>query len=344
MPTTPGLRQLCLLSALIFVSGCSNKPAFSTPGSNGVLLLPHAVLESREINLGHIATSVNKELEASIRILNQGNSILKLGKISTSCGCTVVKPPNGSIAPGGSESVAIKVKSGVEPGPRQSIVTITTNDPAMPGIELPIRWFIDMPAMFDPTRLDFGKLRPAQRSTRRVALTLKGDLRSASIRAVSDNPKVHCSLSSLDPSSETRIMEIELETDSSFGQRHAGIRLLGDDKDLQAVLPIHWNVEPPFSATPAALFTSRATADEVIERQVVLTSEKDDEFLVENVTSDKKECVKRLSIEKSAPMRHTITIRLQAPAVRGVHRFLFSIAVKSDDFCRVEVPWSIVVP
>ena len=88
---------------------------------------PSVRFETKTFDFGEIAqkTSVSHEFQFT----NTGKNNLILGKISSSCGCTVVSPKEKVIPPGQSSSIKATFSSGTRRGKQNKTITIITNDP-----------------------------------------------------------------------------------------------------------------------------------------------------------------------------------------------------------------------
>jgi hypothetical protein len=96
-------------------------------------------------------------------VLTGGFTLRNLGgqsmdfRLSAGCGCTELNPLAGSIAPGDNQHVKIVVRLPSEYGSERSFqLTIRTNDPDHPEVQVPVRAYC--PALFKtiPANLDFG--------------------------------------------------------------------------------------------------------------------------------------------------------------------------------------------
>lgn len=84
-------------------------------------------LESQEIDLGEMYNG--EVVKARIALKSAGKSPLKIVRISTSCGCTTVKQPQGDILPGKTDFLEVEFNSSGFRGKAMKYVYIETNDP-----------------------------------------------------------------------------------------------------------------------------------------------------------------------------------------------------------------------
>lgn len=108
---------------------------------------------------------------ATFEFRNTGNAPLKITSVTSTCGCTepliegVTMPSHkgGPITgaeyqPGEGAKITIKFDPLGKSGDNTQTVTITTNDPARPKIEMPVKAFVQPVVSLDPVALSVGQL------------------------------------------------------------------------------------------------------------------------------------------------------------------------------------------
>ncbi len=103
-------------------------------------------------------------------IRNVGHAPLTIGKVITSCGCTAAKPSKSVLAPGEIATIAAEVDTRFDHGHSLSVVTLATNDPQNPQVELKIEGVIKAQVTAQPEDLDFGKVHHGTAASRDVVL------------------------------------------------------------------------------------------------------------------------------------------------------------------------------
>ncbi|MEX1140500.1 MAG: DUF1573 domain-containing protein [Bacteroidota bacterium] len=93
---------------------------------NGAFSQAKLVLDSKEIDLGEIYNG--EVVKARIGLKSAGKSPLKIVRISTSCGCTTVKQPQGDIPPGKADVLEVEFNSSGFRGKTVKYVYIESND------------------------------------------------------------------------------------------------------------------------------------------------------------------------------------------------------------------------
>ncbi|MBN2433534.1 MAG: DUF1573 domain-containing protein, partial [Acidobacteria bacterium] len=75
---------------------------------------PRAVFEKTDHDFGEIAPE--KEYVYRFVFRNAGGSLLQIGEIRTTCGCTVVEPASKTLPPGESSSLEVRYRTSRQPG------------------------------------------------------------------------------------------------------------------------------------------------------------------------------------------------------------------------------------
>lgn len=91
---------------------------------------PKMRIAERSIDLGDLEQ--NQEVPFSFLITNEGNSDLRIRKVSTSCGCTVTQANADRIPPGGSLTLEGTFETESRTGIQHMVITLITNDPDQP--------------------------------------------------------------------------------------------------------------------------------------------------------------------------------------------------------------------
>lgn len=98
------------------------------------------VLPVQKIDFGKQPKS--KSLTKSIVIKNTGKADLNIESVQPSCGCTTVDAPPKVVAPGKSAAIKLKIDTGQSPGSHTKSVTIKTNDPVQPVVQVELTFTV----------------------------------------------------------------------------------------------------------------------------------------------------------------------------------------------------------
>jgi hypothetical protein len=138
----------------------------ATPSISGTV--PKAEIAQPVYNFGTALSG--PPIKHIFTVRNVGKAPLKLVKVVTSCGCTAAKPSKEVLAPGEIATIATTVDTRLEHGHSLSVVTLATNDPSKPEIELKIEGDIKPQVTAQPADVNFGNVHHGTAVTREVML------------------------------------------------------------------------------------------------------------------------------------------------------------------------------
>lgn len=104
-------------------------------------------------------------------IKNVGNGPLDIRNVASSCGCTAAKPSKTILAPGEVSTIAASVDTHFERGHSLSVITLATNDPANPSLQLKIEGVIKPQVEAQPMDVDFGSVHHGSAAVRDVVIS-----------------------------------------------------------------------------------------------------------------------------------------------------------------------------
>jgi hypothetical protein len=110
-------------------------------------------------------------LDHVFMIKNVGNAPLEIRNVSASCGCTAAKPSKNILAPGEVATISASIDTRFEQGHNLSVVTLTTNDPANPALQLKIEGVIKPQVAAQPMDIDFGNVNHGGAPVREVIVS-----------------------------------------------------------------------------------------------------------------------------------------------------------------------------
>ena len=98
---------------------------------------PQITFESETIDYGEVAQ--NSDGSRVFKFTNTGDAPLVIKNAKSSCGCTVPKKPEGSIAPGKSGEIIVRYDTKNRVGQFRKTITLTTNIESEPMVALKIK-------------------------------------------------------------------------------------------------------------------------------------------------------------------------------------------------------------
>lgn len=122
----------------------TQEPTAESDHQEGLHAEPHAVVEEIEYDFGRIRPA-DGAVSTVFAIRNDGEGVLTLGTITTSCACTSAEASSMTIQPGGEATISVTFDPNVHEEPKDRFsrtVYIPTNDHDMPEIELTV--FVDI--------------------------------------------------------------------------------------------------------------------------------------------------------------------------------------------------------
>jgi hypothetical protein len=132
----------------------------------------------------------NEEVTHLFTFRNVGNSVLKIEKVKSSCGCTAALPEKKELPPGGETTVKVTFRSGTMRDRVVKHVYVDSNDPVEPRVTLTIEGVVKVEVDLSPKGLYVSDLSVGETTERAVELT-PVEVKSFKILSVtSDNPAV----------------------------------------------------------------------------------------------------------------------------------------------------------
>ncbi|MCA9278722.1 MAG: DUF1573 domain-containing protein [Phycisphaeraceae bacterium] len=163
----PLVLGVCCATTLLLTPHAAIAQSDETPAPTP---LPHIEFESETgFDFGRILDTEHQS--ASFVFKNNGTAPLRILSVTSTCGCTEPEidgitmpskkgsPIDGAIyQPGEGSTIRIKFNPLGKSGDNTQTVTIMTNDPSRPKIELPVKAFVQPVVSLDPVALSVGQL------------------------------------------------------------------------------------------------------------------------------------------------------------------------------------------
>ncbi|MGB2807299.1 MAG: DUF1573 domain-containing protein [Sedimentisphaerales bacterium] len=125
-------NQLIILSAFVL----SLSIGLRQSASAAEILLPRISFEKTVCDLGDVGQGTKNTCE--FKFINTGRGLLKIGKISRTCGCTVFHLDKKEYTPNKTGTIKVIYTAGKSTGHIQKSIYVPTNDKANPKIKLTI--------------------------------------------------------------------------------------------------------------------------------------------------------------------------------------------------------------
>jgi len=177
-------RSVLALAAIVAIGACAAAPtrlarAADLPSAGSALLeqqpgtattgAPKAEVTEAAYNFGTALSG--PPISHVFMIKNVGTGPLQIRNVTSSCGCTAAKPSKTILAPGEVSTIAASVDTHFERGHSLSVVTLATNDPANPSLQLKIEGVIKPQVEAQPMDVDFGSVHHGSAAVRDVVIS-----------------------------------------------------------------------------------------------------------------------------------------------------------------------------
>lgn len=129
------------------------QPTQPAPATNIPADAPKITFDKNSHEFG-VITDDNK-VTTTFKFTNTGKTTLKIGTVSGSCGCTVPALAKKDYEPGESGEISVTYDPHNRRGKQQTMVTVQSNDPATPSVQLQVHSDIRPMMYLDPAAATF---------------------------------------------------------------------------------------------------------------------------------------------------------------------------------------------
>ncbi|GEM_PF-362019 len=153
----------------------SQQSSTATPSSHSQSSIPVPKIEvvSPRYNFGSVLEGTL--IRHAFTLRNAGQADLVIKAVHAACGCTAGKPARQILKPGESTDLDVTFDTHFEKGYRSRTVTVYTNDPVNPAVDLILEGQIRVELEARPSELNFGTVRRGQELTRDVEVVFTGE-------------------------------------------------------------------------------------------------------------------------------------------------------------------------
>ncbi|MCH7870098.1 MAG: DUF1573 domain-containing protein, partial [Planctomycetes bacterium] len=128
---------------------------------------PKITLGAKEWRFGSVWQGASLSREFTLK--NTGDAPLEILEVTSSCSCTAVKPERTRLAAGESTVFLVSIKTHTRTGPVNAVVTVKSNDPLNPRVQLAVEGEVRPAFKIDPTNsVTLGRITTATRLTRTI--------------------------------------------------------------------------------------------------------------------------------------------------------------------------------
>ena len=275
--------------------------------------LPHGfaaiTVQPETLDFGTMEQNQTRTQDLTIR--NDGGIDLDLTEVTPSCGCTVAELKTRKIKPGESAKLAVTFSSKEFQGPQHKILTIRSNDPVTPTLELAVIATVHVPIVVNPQRkiFAFTNARRGVTEEQQAYFTAMDvprlELKAERVRADLFNVRIQ---NGVDGDPRQAIVALSVRPDAPYGPINEIVRFGTNDPTMPSI---------DFEVVGAVLHDLEVRPDQVnfryLEREKpvhcelrVSTTVKDLKFKVTGAQIDLPEF--KVSIEERIPNHETVIV------------------------------------
>jgi len=149
------ILALFLAPWVLRAEGAAPAPSSGSPAAGVTALVdknaPKIYFPHPQFDFGKV--SEGPDIVHEFQFHNRGNTVLKIGNVSTSCGCTAAVESKKEIMPGGSGTIKATYHTSGRPGAATKIITVTSNDPVNPSFQLKMQMTVEREVDVQPERV-----------------------------------------------------------------------------------------------------------------------------------------------------------------------------------------------
>ena len=258
---------------------------------------------------------VGTEMNTTFSFRNEGNAILRIKRVDTSCGCIATNTSAKQIPPGGTGVIQVEIDRDV--GRFIESVQVYTNDPTTPIINLQV-WGVILPVITYPKKIELGQLEKGKRVSKEITFT--NNLKNAveiTEHTVSNKsiavtlPKKSISAGeSMECEVVLTVNDVGLYSESLTLSTHTQEALPGtDSKDLEMSIQFQGRVLGGIVVLPQNLFLGVLDGSgKSVQKKVRIKTDGSRPFALKKVTADNFSVTASLSQEPQ--MAHEVVLSI----------------------------------
>ncbi|MEQ8768710.1 MAG: DUF1573 domain-containing protein [Planctomycetota bacterium] len=172
-------------------------------------------------------------LEQAVRIVNLGETPLRIDEIETSCRCTATTSLDDPIPPGEFRAIEVSIETDrASPGAHTEALRIHSNDPENPVAEVPLQYEVWHAFLATPFRARFQPSRRFEEPTTQLSVLSMGQTDLGTVQA--EDPSGRVAIESIEPL-ETQapgfVLVLRLNPGLEVGEHRGEILVRTDDPE-----------------------------------------------------------------------------------------------------------------
>ena len=292
------------------------KPAADAKPADEGKGVPKIVFEKLVHDFGQLKPEA--EVTYDFNFKNEGDGVLEIQNVRSSCGCTVVVPDKRSLAPGESSFLKVRYHAGRGAGMVEKKITVYNNDPKQSALILTITAAIATDLEITPVYVRFDNIpsdKPADmtvyfnsKNPDKFQLTdIKSDQTFIAVRLEKGEDKRFRLVISFVPT--------EVKAAENRGYLNAMISAKSNSETYPEIkIPVYIKFQEDFTAVPVRLILYNVPVGEGAVREVILRNNKGENFQISRVTSSNSYITAEIARNGDAANLIRVTVDKNTPA------------------------------
>ena len=284
---------------------------------------PMITFEEKLHDFGEIGPATSHVYKFKFK--NTGTDTLKIGKIHTTCGCTVAKLSKKDYQPGESGAIEVKYSAGRIPGSTTKRLHVSSNDKKNPKVTLMISAKVKLKVDYEPKKL---KLSLRKENAGCPKITVKS-LDGKAFSVMHFNSTDRCIIADVNSAFKATEIVIEPKVDiEKLRKRTKGKVSIGLSHPSLTKINIPFEALPEFKIDPPSINVLNAQPQQPAKRSLWVLSNYKEEFEIAS-TSSQNGFVKVVKREKLGH-RYKFELEITPPAKENKRTFtdVFFVNIK----------------
>jgi hypothetical protein len=250
---------------------------------------------------------------------NQGQGVLEIKKVQSTCGCTVPELKKKTYLPSESGTINVTFRPGQRSGQVSKYLYILSNDKENPKAQLTIKANVVQKISYDPKRF---RLRLDEENAGVGDIKIESiDGRDFAISRIQIRPE--CMKIDYDPVVEAKefVLRPQVDMNEIKDIRNGSITITLTHPS-QTTISIPFDLMPPFRSDPATLIALNASPDKPIRKTLYILSNYGEDFDVESASADNN-AIKIISQDYMED-KYIIVLDIVPPSDIGTKRYFNS--------------------
>ncbi len=296
---------------------------------------PKIEFENVVHDFGNVGPGTNNLCE--FRFTNAGNSTLKIGEITKTCGCTPFLLAKKEYAPGESGTLKVNYFSEAQRGQTTKHLVLHSNDRSNPEVTLAIKASIIIKVTHEPKTLNL-LLKKENADCPQITITsidnqpfsIKSFKSTANIITADFNPLVEATKFVLQPKVDMARLEKTLNGRIEIGLSHPECKTIS----------VGINTLPKFKIIPRSIIVRGIATQQPIVKKLRILNNYDEDFELESIWSSKG-AIKVLS-NTVVQNGYELELEITPPASKNKKRiFTEKFFVKTKEGLQLEIPCNV---